>query len=198
MTSQHPDQPGDPPQDLTQEEPLPQPGWATVTPPPGPGNPDLAPPGEYDDAAAASSGPDASRPGSTRGSTPKPLSTAKITAGGLGDAMTAIFRGVGQALNHWTALSDEDDIWLPTDAEAKGVGEPLGRIIARRVPDLPAGEASDLADGITAAIPLLTYGVKNAVAWLGRRRKRKVVPRQVVAPDLAGQPAPGNGTRDHG
>jgi hypothetical protein len=183
MTSQDPNPTGDLPQDPPQDlPPVPQPGWGPVTSPPGPGNPDPVPPGEDDVPGAGSAA--ASPPGSTRVSTRSP-STARITAGGLGEAMTAIFRGVGEALNHWTALGDDDPIWLPTDAEAKGVGEPLGRIIARRVPDLPAGDASDLADGITAAIPALTYAVKNAAAWMGRRRKRKIVPGQVLAPDLA-------------
>lgn len=184
MTSPSPSHVGEAVSPVPEEDlaPLPSPGWAEVTSPPGPGNPDLAPPGEDAGPGAGASG---SQPGgSTRGSTPSP-SVAKITASGLGEAMTQIFRGIGEALNHWTAQSDDDDLWLPTDAEAKGVGEPVGRIIARRVPELPPGDASDLADGITAAIPAVSYVIKNTVTWLGRRRKkRKTIPGQVTAPDL--------------
>lgn len=194
MSHQQPDSPGpydqpSPPDPETEAMDLP--GWAPVTDPPGPGNPDPLPPsapgaadpgGEY-----GSPGPGPSTPGSTRARALTARTVNAVSARGIGDAFSAVFQGLGASLNHLTALDDDDEVWLMSDEEAAGMGRPVGRILARRIPeDLGAGDASDLADGISAAIPAAAYLVKNLAAWLPRLRKgRKVARAQVLAPDLA-------------
>lgn len=161
------------------------PGWAPLPDYPGPGHPDDVPPETPAEAGAAAAGDGAASPGRTR----TRVSTSavdKVTAGGLAEAMAAIFKGAGTVLNKLTARDDDDRIWLATDDEAAAVGEPLGRILARRVPDLPGEGASDLADGIAAAIPAGIWAIKGLAEWLPRvRKKRRAVPGQVTAPDLS-------------
>lgn len=161
------------------------PGWAPLPPsPPGPSNPDPIPPGPTGadpGDVSASPGPGPSTPGSTR-----KLGAALVGADDIGVAVSSVVSGIGETLNHLTAVDPSDDIWLATNQEAKGIGKPIGRILARRVPDLPVGDGADLADLISASIPAALYLVRNLATWLPRIRKRRK-PRDgaVRAPDLA-------------
>ena len=191
MTSQ-PSQPSQPlDEDLAQQEapPADLPGWAPVSPPPpGPGNPDPIPSGEPADSSQDGTAAASASPRSTRAST---SAAVRLAADTIGEAIADIVRGAGETLNKVTAQNDDDDIWLATDKEATAIGDPVGRIIARRLPDLPGGQASDVGDLISAAIPLALYGVRNLARWLPRvRLRRKTVPGQVVAPNMGAAAAP--------
>lgn len=128
---------------------------------------------------------------STRSDEPKAAPRlGKLSQAGLAEAVKATFYGVGEGLNRLTAedrtpYEDPDDIWIPTDEESEGVGEPTGRLLARRLPDLPNGDANDAADLIAALIPLGLWAFRNGAASLVRwaRRRRANVPGQVVAPE---------------
>lgn len=85
-------------------------------------------------------------------------------------------------------------LWLMTDEEAQGLGEPLGRMSARRVPDqLVDGDGGDLLEAGAVA---LGYAMHNAVgisgADLEARRRGDVidVPSAPVAPPPAPAPPP--------
>lgn len=186
MTSQ----PAQPSPDLSPDQGPPladPPGWAPIPgPPPGPLNPDSPPPGE-DPGSPASEAPG---PGDSASSTPastKPLS--RLTRDGLADAFAAAFYGIGHVLNAAAAQHPEDMIWLPTDDETQGVGDPAARIVGRRIPNLPGDSASDVGDLIAMMIPLAVYTVRNLGEWLPRRSKRGQAPAgTVVAPAMDGQP----------
>ena len=161
------------------------PGWAPIPPPPpGPRNPDSPPPGEdpgsqaSDPAAAAAAG-SAGRP--TRAST----ALSRITRDGLADAIGAAFYGIGAGLNAATALDDDDTVWLPTDDEVEGVGQPGARLVGRRIPDLPGDQASDIGDLVALMIPVAVWAARGLATWLPRvAKKRKSGPAQVAAPNL--------------
>jgi hypothetical protein len=160
------------------------PGWAPQPEPaPGPRNPDQIPDGEAAAAATPTAAADSS-------SSPESTSPAldKLSARGLTQAASAGFKGLGEGLH---ALSrDEGDLWLVADDEAQAVGEPLGRLLARRVPDLPAGgEASDVADGIAAAIPAAIWLFRNGIRQLAALRDRKRKPTAAAAAQPAAQVA---------
>lgn len=158
------------------------PGWLRPPETPGQSHPDAIPDGETDQAGA---GQDASaKPAST--STTGSTSAGALSKKALGEACAQIFRGVGEMLNHTTRQHPEDDIWLPGDDEAKQVGNPAGRIIARRIPDLPDSEATDVADLISMGIPLAIYAVRNLAKWLPRARRPKQPKGIVVAPATEG------------
>lgn len=115
---------------------------------------------------------------STDDGPPQSASLAKMQQRGLGKAAEMAFRGVGEALNEVmaeprTIEQEPDTIWLATDAEAKGVGEPVGRIIARRIPDLPGDQATDAADLIAAAIPLGVWVVRGLAETVPRVRRAR-------------------------
>lgn len=108
---------------------------------------------------------------------------AKASERGLTKAAEMAFRGVGEALHDAMAEDrpaeqEPDEIWLATDAEAEGVAEPAGRIISRRVPDLP-GDQGDAADLIALAIPLGIWLIRGLVESAPRimraRRAQRVI-----------------------
>lgn len=166
------------------------PGWAPIPgPPPGPQNPDSPPPGEAQESPVNGEpgpGPGDSGKGPTRGST----ALSRITREGLSDAIGAAFYGLGHGLNSATSEGDDDDIWLPTDDEVEGVGQPGARLVGRRIPDLPGDQASDIGDLVSLMIPLAVWGVRGLATWLPRvakKRRGNVVQGSVVAPQPDGQ-----------
>jgi len=117
-------------------------------------------------------------PGRTRAS-----SLDRMSREGLTEAAEHAFRGAGTALNGLCAEDDDDDVWIPTDDETEGVADPTGRLLARRLPEVPGGDASDAADLVALAIPLGIWLIRGLAQWLPRLRRRKVIPGQVVAPE---------------
>lgn len=101
-----------------------------------------------------------------------------MTQRGIGEAAEHAFRGLGAGLNTLVAESRSDldprgpdDVWLPTEDEAKGVGKPVGRMLARRVPDVE--NADDLGDLIALAIPVGIWLVRGVGQTIPRVLKRR-------------------------
>ncbi|MCU1449326.1 MAG: hypothetical protein JWP02_1496 [Acidimicrobiales bacterium] len=53
-----------------------------------------------------------------------------------------------------------DGLWIADEEDVDNIAAPLARIAARHAP-MGMGEASDLADGIAAAIGVTNYAIKN-------------------------------------
>jgi|HubBroStandDraft_4_1064222.scaffolds.fasta_scaffold05267_12 hypothetical protein len=129
-------------------------------------------------ASSTTGGQTGSGSRSTRGS-----SLERMSREGLTDAAEHAFRGVGAALNEVCAEDrpahlDPDEIWLPTDDEAEGVAEPTGRLLSRRLPEVPGGDANDAADLIALLIPLGIWairGLADLVPRLRRSRKARII-----------------------
>ena len=135
-------------------------------------------------------GPSTSAGQKPTGERSTPASIERLSKEGLSAAAEHAFRGIGEALNGVCAedrppYEEPDDIWIPTGDEAEGVGQPTGRLLARRLPDVPGGDASDAADIIALAIPLGIWLIRGLATWLPRlgRKHRKTVPGQVQAPE---------------
>lgn len=167
--------------DPDQWEPAPSPGaWTTSPSPSGPagdGTGAYGSPGTFTQGSTDGSGDGGGRGGA---------SLERMTKNGLTEAAGHAFAGVGKALNTICAEDrqphqEPDEIWLPTDDERDGVAKPVGRILARKVPDLPGGKADDAGDLIAAAIPL---GI-----WLVRGLS-DLVPRHVGKHRRGRQPSP--------
>lgn len=87
--------------------------------------------------------------------------------------LAATLAGMLGGLANWRmARDDEDPTWLLTKEETTGIGEPIGRILARRA-TLPLGdgdETNDVIDGMQAGIVLVTYLGRNMMARADRKR----------------------------
>jgi hypothetical protein len=129
-----------------------------------------------------SGGPPPGDPGPIRGST-----LERMSRKGLEAAAEQAFRGAGEALNEVVAdpADPADDVWIVSDDEADGVAEPTGRILARRLPEVPGGDANDAADLIALLIPLGIWALRGVAGTLRRvvARRRNTVPGQVIAPE---------------
>lgn len=167
------------PEPVTRPGPDPDPAdraaWAAASP----DSPDSPPP----DSPA----PEAPR--NRGGAAPTRASSLdRMSREGLTEAAGHAFRGAGEALNGLCAENDDDDVWIPTDEEADGVAEPAGRLLARRLPEVPGGDASDAADLIALAIPLGIWAIRGLAAWLPRLRRGKTIRGQVLAAGPAEAP----------
>jgi hypothetical protein len=188
MTDQNPSpsRPSRTPPSPTGDSPEPDlaetPGWATTGPRPSPGS---------TFAGADTPGSSASTEPSSPASTDQPKEARKpigpgtplekVTQRGIGEAAEHAFAGLGTALNGIVAEPrspyDErgpDEVWLPTEDEKKGVGKPVGRLLARRVPDVD--NADDIGDLIALAIPLglwLVRGVSDTLPRVIKRRQER-------------------------
>lgn len=91
---------------------------------------------------------------------------AKLAAAGIA-ALSAV-------LNDRLAVDEEDETWLADEEDMDAIGQPAGRLIARKLP-LPEGtDTSDLADAIEIAIGAAGYVAKNTREWIrGLREKRR-------------------------
>lgn len=116
-------------------------------------------------AASTASFPDA-------GKAPNPLAT-RGRAAVFAKLAAAAVMAVSGLLNERLAVDDEDETWLADDEDMKAMGEPAGRLIARKLP-LPEGtDTTDLADAIEIAIGAAGYAAKNTVAWVRSIRERR-------------------------
>lgn len=160
--------------------PLPENAWASPKPKPAPDELDAEATTTHDHDDASSSLYDPSEAAASTGSTKSLASFRRGTAklyGGMATAMAAMVSG----LVNWRLREfDEDDLWLMSKQEASGIGEPLGRIAARRA-TLPIegseDDTNDVIDGMQAAIA--------AVGYLGRvmmERSDRKRPQQAPMP----------------
>lgn len=126
---------------------------------------------------------------SSTGSGPRPSTTTATNGTGPSRASTAdfgpqdVFAGDAKAFEGLIAagvglagtliddrLSPHTHVWMPTEEEAASIAEPLARIAARHTPDV-GGEASDIMDGLEAAVHGFKYvarartDAKRAEAW---------------------------------
>jgi hypothetical protein len=143
------------PEDPTTEPPMSSP-TSTLRLPPDPGS-----------GAASPTGP------SSRGSSDRdPVraisdEAAQIVEDGAGDMAGAAFQTIGIILNRRENMRraargrPQTDLWLPTEDEVLGLGEALGRIGERHIPD--EVKQGDGADMIQIAGVALTYLARNAL-----------------------------------
>jgi hypothetical protein len=93
--------------------------------------------------------------------------------GGMATAMAAMISG----LVNWRLREfDEDDLWLMSKQEAAGIGEPLGRIAARRATlpvDGSEDDTNDVIDGMQAAIAAVGYLGRVMMERSDRRRPQQ-------------------------
>lgn len=170
------------------------PGWSQTQPSPSPGS-NWSRATEEDDGDPAAAGIKAPpRPESIPASSRTEKlggSLSKMSEKGLEKAAGYAFAGIGDGLNGLAAEErapheDPDDIWLATAEEIDGVGQPVGRILARKLPELPDGQADDAADLISAAIPFGIWLVRGLSQQLprmvaDRRRRRELAAAQAPA-----------------
>ncbi len=100
--------------------------------------------------------------------------------------------GMASVVVHY-ARKAPADLWIADDDDIANIAGPLARIAARHSP-IAGGEASDLADGISAALGVANYAVKNirATAQLAPQAPLAPMPNQEPAPPEPGsQPFPG-------
>lgn len=137
-------------------------------PPPSPPPPSLDDEDFSDDFEPAP--PSAARRTSSRTSTDRPLLVdPKLFAEDFAQLVGAL----GQAANLRLAPTGTP-LYLTTEEEQAGVGEPLANMLARRIPaDLVGGGAPDTADAIRAGITLVRYTVRQVRLRLELRRQAK-------------------------
>lgn len=173
-------------------EPAETPGWASSPEPEWypQSQPQTEPLSGPETTAGPSETGTAPTRGSTRGKAPR---LDRLTQSGLTEAARYGFMGIGEGLNGVCAEDrkppqEPDDIWIPTEDEADGVARPAGRILARKLPEVPGGDANDAADLIALLIPLGIWAVRGIAQLLprlarNRRQRSPVAEGQVVAPE---------------
>lgn len=130
---------------------------------------DKRPPEPFGDGPG-SSGPEKPSPAST--DLTKRTSHVKAAS----EIVSATLRAATGLVNSRLAVDDDDHTWLMDDEEVREIARPVARIIVRRVP-IPEGSdtsASDVADGITAVVGLVSYLIRcmGERAELRRARRR--------------------------
>lgn len=87
-------------------------------------------------------------------------------------------------LANWRAKEAEDDpLWLMSEEEAHGIGDPLGRIAARRATlPISGDEGTDIMDGLQAGIAAISYLGRNMMMRADRKRPQAApIPNQDAA-----------------
>lgn len=108
---------------------------------------------DLDDGAGGDSPADQS-PGDTG---PSPGFTDDgSTAGAVFGLVAQALVLVGVAVHAWRTPGPANAAWFMTEADANQIGQPLSRIVARKIPVGP-GAASDVADGVEVAMATATY-----------------------------------------
>lgn len=163
---------------------LPEDSWASPRPKPAPDPLDesaTTTSDRSDDASLYDPTEAAASTGSTKSLASFRRGTAKVY-GGLGTALAAMVSGL---VNWKLKESDDDKLWLMSPEEAAGIGEPLGRIAARRATLPIAGsedDTNDVIDGMTAAITVVGYLGRVMMERSDRRRPQQApMPNQDAA-----------------
>lgn len=86
------------------------------------------------------------------------VSTTDIQA--FAGVVTVALVAVGTFLHNRMTPGDDNDVWLPDEQDAEAIASPLGSLAARRAP-IEKGEASDIADALTALVGAAGYALKN-------------------------------------
>jgi hypothetical protein len=136
--------------------PDPLPPEATIHPPTSNGEADSVRdggPDELDSATSSPSGP--STTSSPASIDPTFFVEVARTAVGI------VSLGVGwlRARRHGPAIAQA---WVADEDDQASIGDPLGRIAARRVPAVAGTAAPDVVDGIEAVMGTVGYGLKHA------------------------------------
>lgn len=82
---------------------------------------------------------------------------------------------LGGLANMRLARDEDDPTWLMTEEESQDLGQPVGRILARRA-TLPIGdgdETNDVLDGIQFGVALVSYLGRNMMARANRKRPKQ-------------------------
>lgn len=164
------------------------PGFATVTPEPTPEPaPAMTTPEEalnLDGQPSSASGSDEPGglhdgqlpPREAAGSTP--ASTKPLDPKALREPLRKAVLGASMAINRVLVrpidmqLGVDTGVWVATDDEAEGIGDPLADIAARHAP-VGLGGANDLGDAIAAGLVLISYASKNLFEYLALRKALK-------------------------
>lgn len=111
---------------------------------------------------------------------PNPLQ-ARGRAKAFAKLAAAAVMAVSGLLNERLALDEEDETWLADEHDTKAIGDPAGRLVARKMP-LPEGtDTTDLADVIEIAIGAGGYLLKNLMARASELRERRRMLREGAA-----------------
>lgn len=109
-----------------------------------------------EDSLIDSAEPIRSTPTSTKRA-PFPVDEAKAGKS-LSSIIQKVVTMIGFAV-HQLRTPGPVPVWIPSAAEAQAIADPLGRILARRVPD-GAGNP-DIADGMDAVVATGAYGARH-------------------------------------
>lgn len=115
---------------------------------------------------------DPSATAASTGSTSKAAADfRKGTAKVYGMLAGAFAAAAGGIVNWRLKADDQDTTWLMTQEEAEDIGQPVGRILARRAP-LPVGEGdtNDVIDGLGAALATVGYVMRCLMERADRKR----------------------------
>jgi hypothetical protein len=148
------------PEQETDPEPPP---WSDAAAAWAPGSGDGGEPGAATDAGPATT---MGTIGSSRGSIASALLQPLVTIVGMVTMLVHTLRTPG-----------ENEVWMATPDELVGIGQPLARIAARRIPKgLDSGRAGDLSDGLEAAFGATAYTLRNIDAEREWKATRGYVP----------------------
>jgi hypothetical protein len=140
-------------------------------------------PPPWSDAAAAwaPGGGDGGEPGDDTGA--GPATTTGTTGSSRGSIASALLQplvtvvGMVAMLVHTLRTPGENEVWMATPEELVGIGQPLARIAARRIPKgIDSGRAGDLSDGLEAAFGATAYTLRNIDAEREWKATRGYVP----------------------
>lgn len=89
------------------------------------------------------------------------------------DDLAQMVGGLAQAAN--SKFADGTELYLTTDDEERGIGEPLAGMLARRIPAaiLGRGDDPDLADALRAVITVCRYTTRQIRMRLDLRRQAR-------------------------
>lgn len=195
----------DPGNDDPQQYTAPVPGWEPASPllmdpletPPEGGDPQQT----QEQPAAGGDGGDSGEQTRSRVSTSDLISLKKRVETGTRVA-GVLARAVGGLLNGRLARHADDETWRLDKQSEREIAEPIGRILARRVP-LPDGSSTmhaDLADGLEAGAAVFGYIMKSLQAAADASRLQQPQGRQQQqeqpAPAAPEPPAPATEPKD--
>lgn len=163
--------------------PLPEESWTSHRPIQDQADPEATETSDHD--AGDDSDFELSETAASTGST-NPKGFRKASAAFYGTLCKALLAAASGIANMSLRQDEDDHTWLMQPDEVTGIGEPLGRIAARKVP-LPMGEgtASDLSDALEAGVVLAMYVTRS----LGERAERRRGPQALNPMDQGEQAA---------
>ena len=99
-----------------------------------------------------------------RGAAPATAGRSRASIAEAVAAFAPFFAGmaamVGEFLHSRRTPGQHNAVWIMADEEMMGIGEPIARIVARRIPEGIAGD-SDLGDGLQVAMVSTGYAIRS-------------------------------------